>query len=98
MRNAKPAELPTDLLRAQRRLLTWRSRQTARRPIPPSLWALAVRLVERYGLSRTARALKVDYSSLKKRAEQSPAPVAPGQAAFVELAPPVAYKQCHCEI
>jgi hypothetical protein len=66
MRTAKPAELPKDLLRAQRRLLTWRSRHPARRPIPHSLWSLAVRLVERYGLHRTARTLKLDYYSLKK--------------------------------
>jgi hypothetical protein len=97
MPTATPAELPTDLLRAQRRLLTWRSRQTARRPIPHSLWALAVRLVQRYGLNRTARALKLDYYSLKKRVQQSLAPVPPGQPAFVEL-PPVAVKQCLCEI
>jgi hypothetical protein len=98
MRTAKPAELPKDLLRAQRRLLTWRSRQTARKPIPHSLWALAVRLVQRHRLNRTARALKLDYYSLKKRAEQDPAPVPPGQPAFVELPSPLALKQCLCEI
>jgi hypothetical protein len=31
------------------------------------LWALAVRLVSRHGISRTATALGLDYSSLKKR-------------------------------
>ncbi len=98
MRTAKSAELPKDLLRAQYRLLTWRSRQTARRPIPRSLWALAVRLVERHGLNRTARALKLDYYSLKKRVGQSPAPVPQGQPAFIELPAPVAIKQCLCEI
>lgn len=91
-------ELPKDLLRAQRRLLTWRSRHAPRRPIPHSLWSLAVRLVERHGLNRTARALKLDYYSLKKRVQQSPAPVPPAQPAFVELPPPVALKQCLCEI
>ena len=90
------AEFPKDLLRAQRRLLSWRSRQTARRPIPHSLWSLAVRLVERYGLNRTARALQLDYYSLKKRVQQSPAPVPP--PAFVELPAPLALKQCLCEI
>jgi len=98
MRTAKPADLPSDLLRAQHRLLSWRSRQRARRPIPHAFWALAVRLVERYGLNRTARALKLDYYSLKKRVQHSSAAVPPGQPAFVELAPAVALKQCHCEI
>jgi len=98
MRTTTAAEFPKDLLRAQRRLLTWRSRQTARRAIPHAFWTLAVRLVERYGLNRTARALKLDYYSLKKRVQQSPAPVPPGQPAFVELPPPVALKQCLCEI
>jgi hypothetical protein len=98
MRTAKPAELPKDLLRAQRRLLTWRSRQTTRRPIPRALWSLAVGLVQRYGLNRTARALKLDYYSLKKRVQQNPAPAPPRPPAFIELAPPVALKQCLCEI
>lgn len=98
MRTAKVTELPKDLLRAQRRLLSWRSRQTARRPIPHSLWALAVRLVQRYGLNRTARALKLDYYSLKKRVEQNPGPVPPAQPAFIELPSAVAVKQCLCAI
>jgi hypothetical protein len=59
---------------------------------------LAVRLVERHGLNRTARALKLDYYSLKKRVGQSPAPMPQGQPAFIELPAPVAIKQCLCEI
>jgi hypothetical protein len=53
------------------------------------LWALAVRLVSRHGVSRTATALGLDYYSLKKRAQgvADPAP-APGPA-FVELPSPV---------
>jgi hypothetical protein len=53
------------------------------------LWALAVRLVSRHGISRTATALGLDYYSLKKRT-QEPADLAPADGpAFVELPSPV---------
>lgn len=103
MRARKRTELPKDLLRAQRRFQAWRSRHAARRPLPQPLWDLAVRLVQRHGLCRTATALKLDYYSLKKRGQQSAMPVATlaksSQPTFVELpAPAVLGKQCLCDL
>jgi hypothetical protein len=39
--------------------------------IPEPLWAAAVKLAGRYGIHRTAKALRVDYYALKKRVEQN---------------------------
>lgn len=57
--------LPMDLARGRCQFQAWRARRTAAR-IPQTLWALAVRLVSRHGVSRTATALGLDYDSLKK--------------------------------
>ena len=93
------ADLPRELLQAQRRLLAWRTRHAPRQPLPQHLWNLAVRLVSRHGLHRTARALKLDYYSLKKRVDaDSPQPPSPGRA-FVEIPTPLdVSKQAHFEL
>ena len=82
-------ELPKDLAQGRRRFQDWRERRQGGRRIPQPLWVLAVRLVSRHGLSRTATALGLDYYSLKKRVEaagQEPPSRCP---AFVELPAPV---------
>jgi hypothetical protein len=67
--------------------------------IPQPLWDLAVRLVRKHGLSRTATALGLDYYSLKKRVEAAgQGPPSPSPA-FVELpAPLVVSKQALFEL
>jgi hypothetical protein len=98
MRTGKGGEMPKDLLRARSRFQAWRRQRTSRSPIPQHLWALAVRLAQRHGVSRTATILGVDYYRLKKRAEQT-APARPNSPAFVELpAPVVPGKQCQFEL
>ncbi len=88
-------ELPKDLARVRSRFLAWRERRRAGSRIPQSLWEQAVELVTRYGVSRTSEVLRLDYYSLKKRAEGSAAPSSSGGPAFVELPSPVVVgKQC----
>lgn len=41
--------------------------------IPDPLWTSAVKVAGRYGIHRTAKALRVDYYALKKRVEQNAA-------------------------
>jgi hypothetical protein len=62
-------ELPRELARARDRLTAWRRTKKPRSRIPQRLWELAVKLAAKHGLHRTARTLKLDYYSLKKRAE-----------------------------
>jgi hypothetical protein len=92
-------KLPGDLARGRNRFQAWRARREGRGPIPRSLWALAVELVNRHGVSRTAAALKLDYYSLKRQAEASASKSRSSGPAFVELPSPVAVsKQCHFEL
>jgi len=59
--------LPAPLEELQRRFERRRRTHKARSRISEPLWAAAVKLAGRYGLHRTAKALRVDYYSLKKR-------------------------------
>src|SRR5262245_39741113 len=85
MRASVQGALPKDLMEARSHFEAWRQRRQGRDRIPPSLWALAVRLVRTHGLSRTATALRLDYYSLKKQVETAAGPVPPSAPAFVEL-------------
>jgi hypothetical protein len=98
MGTGRRIELPKDLARARSQFQAWRGRQTGRR-IPQHLWDLAVRLVNRHGVSRTAAVLGLDYYSLKKRFESVAREPASGSPPFVELpAPVVLTRQCQFEL
>ncbi len=85
MASGNQREVPAELARARDRLTAWRRTRKPRSRIPQRLWELAVKLAAKHGLHRTARTLKLDYYSLKKRAEA----VEPGRdesdTAFIEL-------------
>jgi hypothetical protein len=82
-------ELPKDLAQGRSRFEARRERRQGGRRIPQPLWDLAVRLVSRYGISRTATALGLDYYSLKKLAQAAAQQPPSRSPAFVELPPPV---------
>ena len=85
------SRLPTPLAAARWRFEHWRSTRTAPCRIPPALWKAAVRCAVRFGVYRTASALRLDYNSLKRRLTASTnAEVASSSPpAFVEIhAPP----------
>ena len=93
MSAGEDVELPRDLAQARSRFQAWRMR-LGRGRIPKHLWILAVRLVNRHGVSRTAAALRLDYYSLKKRAEDVDDQAPSTSPAFVELpSPTMAGKQ-----
>ena len=92
--------LPAALEELRRRFERWRRTHKARSRISEPLWVATVKLAGRYGLHRTAKALRVDYYSLKKRIERSAvsagvrrctassaskAPAESAEAAFLEL-------------
>ena len=64
-RHGRPAGLES----TRRRFERWRLAHRSRSRIPEALWASAVRAATRYGLNPTARALGLDYYSLKKHVE-----------------------------
>jgi hypothetical protein len=99
MGDRKRGSVPADMARVRERFAAWRRKKPPRSRIPHALWKLAIRLVDRHGLHRTASALKLDYYSLKKQVE-----LARGNgnapAAFVEVAaaPLLASGECVIEL
>ena len=69
MKTQATHDLPPGLESTRRRFDRWRQTRDGRSHIPETLWASAVRAVGKYGLNPTARALGLDYYSLKKRVE-----------------------------
>jgi hypothetical protein len=79
----------------RRRFDEWRRLRQRRTPIPDPLWGAAVEAARKYGVSRTARWLRVHYYSLKRRLgaanAQGPEPVK-----FVEVTPKVLSAEPAC--
>ncbi len=95
-------DLPARLEIVRLRFDRWRRTRKRRSRIPDPLWAMAVKLADAYGIHQTARALHIDYYSLKKRTEAASA-VEPGSgekaaAAFVELPRPASASPCQCTL
>ncbi len=88
MRTRQQGELPNDLAQGRRQLQAWREQRQGRR-IPQPLWDLAVRLVRKHGLSRTAAALGLDYYSLKQHVTAATPQPPSANPAFVELPSPL---------
>ena len=91
MRTSKTRGLPPRLDKVRRRFEQWRRTRKIGSRIPHALWDSAVKLAEAYGVHATAKALGVDYYSLKKRLEEKSASrsrkvVPTNGATFVELA------------
>jgi hypothetical protein len=86
--------------RVQHRFDLWRKTRKRCSPIPATLWSSAVELAREHGLHRTARALRLNYYSLKKRFPViAGAPCRPQrEATFVELLPPGAAGPSACTI
>ena len=109
MDNATPSDFPTACSRMQRKLAHWRQRHRPRTPIPKELWREAAELASAHGINRIARALRLDYYSLQKRAAAAarlgvrPSVAGAGTRApeFVELLPgglPASRPECLIEV
>jgi hypothetical protein len=61
------ALIPEDLLQLSQRFEEWRSVQPPRSRLPDSMWAAAAAMAQRHGLHCTTKALRLDYTRLKKR-------------------------------
>lgn len=103
MNTSKTCELPARLEAVRRRFEQWRRTHSRRSRLPERLWTAAAKMAKLYGLHRTARALPVEYYSLKKRldlrtaavgkeAESSPV------TAFLELPPSLPTGTCDCTV
>jgi hypothetical protein len=86
--------------RVQRKLEQWRQRHRPRERISEGLWREAAELARTHGINRTARALRLDYYSLKKRAAAA-ARSCERVPEFVEILPggiPTPRPECLIEI
>jgi hypothetical protein len=61
------SDFPAACSRVQRKLDQWRQQHRPRVRISEGLWREAAELARTHGINRTARALRLDYYSLKKR-------------------------------
>ena len=91
-------EIPAALKEAQERFAEWRGCHAGRKAIPDAQWKLASALAAEHGVFRTAQALRLDYTKLKRQM-RAVAPVVKTSSApptaFVEL---VAPHSCDCII
>jgi hypothetical protein len=65
---------PDDVQQLRRCFDEFRSTQASRSRLPETLWAAASELAKRYGVNPTARALRLDYTGLRKRVENRDRP------------------------
>jgi hypothetical protein len=63
-------EAPEDLEQLRRRFEEFRNTQPVGSRLPEPLWMAAAELAKRYGVHPTARALRLDYTALKRRLEE----------------------------
>ena len=93
-------EAASDLARVAERFRAWRRVRQARTRIPESLWTLAVKLVEKHGVSRVSSVLGLDYYALKKRAAAADSGSRSASPAFVELPATslIAARECVIEL
>jgi hypothetical protein len=89
-------ELPIalSLEQVQQRFESWRQRRKKRTHIPQSLWKAAVALSQEYSICQLSKALRVNYTALKKQVIKSqktePSPIEVSSSPFIELPAPAA--------
>jgi hypothetical protein len=90
MKTRSKSNVPARLVRARERFDKFRKKHKSYRRLPESLWSAAVKLAQTYGVNRTAKTLRLDYSMLKKRLELTvldTASEAMPSPKFIELLP-----------
>ena len=89
-------DLPPRLDAVRARFEAWRSTRTGADRIPETLWRAAVGCAGRFGPYHTARALRLDYNSLKRRIAAQAPPAGDNVPAFVEILPPSGIPAAEC--
>lgn len=92
-KHGKSEALPAGLINLRRRLTVWRRSHRRGARLPESLWSEAASLAWKHGHNRTARALGLDYNSLKKHMgavsgrKEKLSPAAPSFVEFLSPCP-----------
>jgi hypothetical protein len=90
MNTRQQAALPLALSKVRGQFDQWRSRHRKHTRLPEELWRQAAAVAREHGLNKTARALGLDYYSLKKRLDETTAEQAiraKAEPEFIELVP-----------
>lgn len=93
--------LPDKLAQALRQFEQWRSQRKGRDRLPDHLWSLAVELAREFGVSRTARTLRLAHNTLKyksQRSKQQDRPDLITNMPFLELRPDTVNAPIECII
>ncbi len=100
MDNSTHCDFPAACSRVQCRLEHWRQQHRPRARISEELWCQAAELARSHGINRTARALRLDYYSLKKHlaATARSAERLPEFVEFLPGRPPASQPECLIEI
>ena len=95
-------DLPGELEQLRRRFEEFRNTEPLRSRLPESLWAAAAELAKRHGVNATARALRLDYTGLRKRVENPDRPKRKRMVAaaptFLEFVAPGAKAVTNCTV
>ena len=101
MRSRKQTVTPTlsaDMEEVRSRFQEWRRSRKHGARIPEGLWIAAVKLAERYRVSRVAHELGLDYDGLKRRLKTAKQHGTSAPQTFIELLPFAPSSQCACSI
>ena len=95
-------DLQDDLEQLRRRFEEFRDTQPTRSRLPETLWAAAAELAKRHGVNPTARALRLDYTALRKRVKNQDQPKRKRTPAlpptFMEFVAPGAKAVTNCTV
>ena len=101
MMHQSTSMLPDKLAQGLRQFEQWRRQKEGRGRLPDHLWSLAVELAREFGVSRTAKTLRLAHNTLKQksllRKERTPSNRIPA-IPFLELRPGNGGDQIECAI
>ena len=83
---------------AKRHFEEWRQNRKGKAAIPDELWAVAVEVARKEGVSRTSTALRVEWNGLKRRMAGAKENGRTPPPAFVELIAPLGPALSECTI
>lgn len=97
-RNQKETALPNPLNQVRKHFTHWRNTRPPRSKFSKTLWSEAIAMAKEYGPTRVAKALGLDYYSLKKHLSDTSSDHPENKnltSSFIELIPPM---QTECTI
>jgi hypothetical protein len=81
----------------RRELSQWRESHTSHKRIPEGIWSRAAAAAQKFGVTPTSKALKLDYSALKRRMQSAAGSGTGTKAQFIELFQPAPTAQALIE-